>query len=387
MIAIPVLHVITDLSTGGTQMALLRLLRGIDRNRFAPHVCCLLDGTTPVARAIRELDIAVTGLGMTSVGRAGALWRFYRLIETTRPVIVHAWLFHAVLLSRLVGRMAGVEIVISSRRNVNLGNSVREMLNRITIGIDDRVIAVSQAAGRVEIERGRASPDKVVVIPNGIDIDDYAAADPRTRAEVRRRIGIPLEARLVGTVGRLVSEKRTEGLIRAAVRVFDRFADSRLIVVGDGRERAMLERLAAELGAGERIRFLGEREDVPWLLTGLDLFALSSDEEGMPNAVLEAMASGVPVVATAVGGTSEVIEHGVSGVLVPPGDPGALAEGIESVLGSPEFAGRIAANARRRVSRMFSISYTIERTGRVYEDLVKEKFGLRFAVGEGWIET
>jgi len=162
-------------------------------------------------------------------------------------------------------------------------------------------------------------------------------------------------------------------LITAAAEVLARVPDARFLLVGDGTERVALERLARELGIAERVFFLGERRDVSFLLAGLDLFVLPSREEGMGIVLIEAMASGVPVLATATGGIVEVVEDTVSGFLVPPGDANALAESIISVLNAPRMADEMSKNARQRVAAMFSIDTMVRRTQEIYEGLLTEK--------------
>ena len=154
-----------------------------------------------------------------------------------------------------------------------------------------------------------------------------------------------------------------------------RHPEARFIIAGDGPERAALEQLSIELGLAPTTLFLGNLRNIDLcvLLTGIDIFALASREEGMPNAVLEAMATALPVVATAVGGTPEIIEHDVSGLLVPPGDVGALAASIEALLENPAKAAAMATAARHRVAESFSIETMVRRTQDLYEELLREK--------------
>lgn len=371
--SVRIVYLITGLSTGGSETALAMLLARLDRDRFHPTVVCLKNGDTPIGAEIRSLDIPVLDLDLVRPARIGALWRLYSLFHDTRPEIVHAWLFHAVVVARLLGRMAGVPIVISARQNVNLGSPFRDMVNRLTIGTDDQVIAVSEAARRVDIERAGAAREKVVVVYNGVDLGAYPPVTPQMRAEARSALGLPSGIKLVGTVARLHPSKGIDCLITAAAQVLARLPHTRFLVVGDGTERAALERLARELGIADRLFFLGERRDVSFLLPGLDLFVLPSREEGMGIALIEAMASGVPVVATATGGIVEVVEDTVSGFLVPPGDANALAATIISALNAPRLADQMSTNARQRVAAMFSINTTVRRTQEIYEALLKEK--------------
>jgi glycosyltransferase involved in cell wall biosynthesis len=370
---IGILYLITELSTGGAQVALLRLLTGLDRGRFFPTVACLYNGDGVVAQRIRALGVPVTDLGMTAKWRWDALWRLCCLLRRERPTILHTWMFHANFVGRIVGRLARVPIVVTSRRNVNIGGALREFLNRWTARLGDRVIAVCEMARQAEIERARVSPDKVVTIYNGVDTNEFAALDAQAAARARRAFGIPSGAPLVGTAGRLHRQKGFADLITALAQVREHFPAVRLLLVGDGELRGDLEAHAQALGLSEVVAFAGPRTDIPEILAGLDLFALPSLWEGLPNVVLEAMAAGLPVAATAVGGTPEVVVDGITGILVPPHDPGALARPITRLLRDPDLRCKMGQAGRERVERCFTVEQMIQRTQALYEDVLEAR--------------
>ncbi len=374
--AIPITHIITDLSTGGSQKALLRLLDGIDRRRFSPSVVCLRGGDTPLANDIRSLDVTVLGLCITGPGNALGFRRLLSFLDDVRPVIVHSWLYHAVMVSRLFGRIASVPILISSRRNINLGSSFRERLNRLTLGIDDRIIAVSDAARQVEIELGGADPRRVVTIVNGVESGNTVSVDPAGKTRLRHEAGATAAETVIGTVGRLHREKGLDVFLEAAAEVLVSRPETRFVIVGSGPDRAALESLSDTLGIASNVALLGERSDVTNLLSAMDLFVLSSPEEGMPNVVLEAMAAGLPVVATGVGGTPEVVADGKTGLLVPPGDPPRLAGAITTMLADPDRMRMMGREGLRRVRECFRIETMVERTEELYEEVLSEKLGI-----------
>ena len=375
-----VLHLITELSTGGAQTALLRLLTGLNRDRFFPTIACFYNGDKIVAQQIRALGIPVTDLGMTTKWRLDALWRLYRLLRRERPTILHTWMFHANIPGRVLGRLASVPIIITSRRNENIGGVLRERLNRWTARLDDRVIAVCELARQAEIERATVSPEHVVTIYNGIDAQQFSATNPQVVAQVRQAFGIPVDALLVGTVGRLHRQKGFTDLLTAIAQVQEHILTVRLLLVGDGELRDDLEIQAQSSGLSDVVTFTGARSDVPEILAGLDVFVLPSLWEGMPNVVLEAMAASLPVVATAVGGTPEVVVDGVTGLLVPPRDPDALAQAITRLLRDPDLRRKMGRAGRERVERHFGVERMVQATEALYEELVGEKMGLE------WIE-
>jgi sugar transferase (PEP-CTERM/EpsH1 system associated) len=366
---IDVLHLITELSTGGAQTALLRLLAGLDRDRFRPAVACLYNGDKPVAQRIRSLGIPVTDLRMTAKWRLDALWRLYCLLRQQRPDILHTWMFHANFPGRLLGRLAGVPIIITSRRNEDIGGALRERLNRWTARLDDRVIAVCEVARRAEIERARVSPEHVVTIYNGIDVERFSATDGDLVIRVRRELGIPAGVPLIGAVGRLHPQKDFAGLLDSLTEVQKYVSPVRLLLVGEGELRDDLETRARSLGISGIVTFAGFRSDVAEILAACDVFVLPSLWEGMPNVVLEAMAVGLPVVATQVGGVPEIVLDGETGLLVPPGDSETLAQALIRLLRDPDLRSRMGRAGRRRVEQHFSANQLVLETEALYEAL------------------
>jgi sugar transferase (PEP-CTERM/EpsH1 system associated) len=369
---IPIFHLITELDIGGAQNALLRLLAGLDRDRFSPTVACLYNGDRVVAQEIRRLGVPVADLGMTAKWRLDAFWRLYSLLRRQRPTILHTWMFHADLLGRVLGRLAGVPIIITSRRNENIGGALRERLNRWTAHLSDRVIAVCELVRQAEIKRTRVSPEHVVTIYNGVDVEQFSAVNVQAAARVRHIFDVPIDVLLVGSVGRLHPQKDFATLLAAITQVRKHIPTVRLLLVGDGELRDELESQARSLGLSEIVTFVGSRTDVPQILAAVDVFTLSSLWEGMSNAVLEAMAAELPVVATAVGGTPEVVVDGVTGLLVPPHDPTSLARALTTLLREPALRRKMGQAGRERVQEQFSVERMVCRTEALYTEVLRE---------------
>lgn len=391
---IAVLHLITELSTGGAQLALYRLLSGLDREAFAPRVACLYNGNGEVAQRIRALGIPVTDLGMAAKWRLDAFARLYRLLRREKPLILHTWMFHANIPGRVVGRLAGVPILISSERTMEMESRPRLWLNRLTAPLADRVICVSQRVAEFAIQTIGLPPARLVVIPNGIPMSQFTNLP--TPSQARAALGLPLQATLIGTVSRAHPVKGLEVLLEAFAQRLHSPTDTQrstdtqringvggayirsagenpladLLIAGDGPELTALQALALRLGLEERVTFLGQRSDIPLILAALDLFVLPSRHEGMPNAVLEAMAAGLPVVATAVGGTPEVVVDGITGLLVPPHDPLSLANALSRLLDDAELRGRMGAAGRQRVQKDFSQTEMVRKTERLYREVM-----------------
>jgi glycosyltransferase involved in cell wall biosynthesis len=339
----------------------------MDRDRFVLAVACLYGSDGSIADEIRALGIPVLDLGMTSKWRWDALTKLYRLLRRERPTILHTWMFHANIPGRVLGRLAGVPIIISSERTMGMESCWRYSINRMTNRWTDRVVCVSQQVADFVVNHIGIPKDKIVVIPNSTIIPDLERLPSKRQA--RTGLGLPLDRVLVGTVARLDPVKRLDVLLRALTSLPDTYA----VIVGGGPERAGLAALSEDLRLTDRVHFAGQQENVwPWL-AALDVFALSSDWEGMPNALLEAMAAGLPAIATAVGGTPEVVVDGVTGLLVPPHDPTALAEAIRRLLDDPNLGQRMGQAGRERVLQHFSVEQMVERTQTLYEQLLDAK--------------
>lgn len=363
---VPILYLITELSTGGAQAALLRLLKRLDRGHFSPTVVCLYNGDGAVAQEIRALGVQVFDAHMRHKADLPALLRLYRHIRRVRPTILHTSLFHANLPGRILGRLAGVPIVICSERTMAMEREWRYRLNRWTIMLVDRVIAVSANVRDFCVSHIGLPAEKLVVIPNGVELPEQPLL---SRQEARARLGLPLDTLLVGAVSRLDPVKGVDCLLQA----FSRVDDAHLIVVGDGPERAALEASAARLDIALRVYWAGFQRDIFRWLPAFDVFVQPSFHEGLPNTVLEAQACGLPVVATAVGGTPEVVVDGVTGLLVPPRDPDALAQAITRLLNDPDLRHAMGQAGRERVEKHFSVEQMVRQTEALYEELLSDR--------------
>lgn len=371
MAHIPIIHLITELDRGGAQTALYRLLAHSDRQRYAPHVLCLYNGDKVVAQQIRQLGIPVTDLGMTAQWRFDALWRLHRILRQERPFLLHTWMFHANIPGRVLGRLARVPVIISSERTMGQEGRFRRWLNRLSGNMPDSVICVSQqvadfAANEIGLPRA-----KLAVIRNGIDPAqfDNLPDQPTARAE----FGLPSQGNIIAAVGRPRPVKGFDYLLTAFAQIAAAYPDLHLVFVGDGPDKRPLQTAAQQLPDANRVLFLGDQQEIPRLLAGVDMLVLPSLWEGLPNVVLEAMAARLPVVATAVGGTPELITHNETGLLVPPQNPEALAEAISQLLDHPEQAAQMGQNGRQRAAEQFTIERMVEQTEALYERLLREK--------------
>jgi len=376
---IQVAHIITGLGTGGAESMLLKLLSHTDRRRFSSRVYSLIGSSSAIADRIKALGVPVTSFSMTrEVPDPRAIVRLGRQLRASGADIVQTWMYHADLVGSVASKLArtGAPIVW----NIRQGNLDRELNRprtlalirlcaRLSAWIPDTIICCSSDARRVHSSIGYCDA-KIRVIGNGFDTDIFRP-DPAARRAVRAELGIPDHATVIGLVARFDPQKDHRTFFGAAARLADRRPHVHFVLCGNGitPDNSQLAEWIDTAGLRDVCHLLGERTDVPRLLTALDIASLSSRGEGFPNVLGEAMACGVPCVATNVGDSAVII--GDTGRVVPPRDPAALAEGWEELL-ALDRAGLadLGARARRRVVERFSIGAVVESYEQAYEEIV-----------------
>jgi glycosyltransferase involved in cell wall biosynthesis len=302
-----------------------------------------------------------------------ALWSLYRLFRQVRPDIVHSRTAKARFLAPLAARVAGVDLVVQTIHGFSFNNEIDERralyiaLERLAAWLCHCNVVVSEADLEEGERLGIFKPGTAAIIRSGVDLRKVQSADPAATAEVRRRYA-PGDTRLVTLVGRLTSPKTPEVFVDAAAMVLKDHPATTFLVVGDGEKREDLEAQIRRLGVEGKVVLAGLRSDVPEILAASDITVHSSTHEGLPKTVLEGMAAGTPVVATAVGGVPAVVEHGVSGLLVDPLDPAQLAHAISILLHDEPLRRRLAAAASSALEEL-TIDRTVADTEQLYDRL------------------
>ena len=326
--------------------------------------------------------IPVPGL-RNEAGRIADLRAFvnlYRLCRVQRPDIVHCHTFKDRILGAMAARLAGVPATVVTFHGTPFRGHFTGLTAKVVLSADrfvgqrlaHAVIAISERQREELIELAIAPPERVHVVRIGLDLRPLLSAE-RVRGELRRELGLSADALLIGAIGRLVPIKRLDDFLTAARRVLSSTARIvRFVVVGDGGERRALERQARELGIASHVSFLGWRYDLARVYADLDVVALSSASEGTPACLLEGISAGVPVVATGVGGVPDIVEDGVTGLLVPAGDPGSLATALLRLVNDAELRRQLGARGRKFVFPAFDVA-TLERNMRtLYRTLVRD---------------
>ena len=307
-----------------------------------------------------------------------AIFRLARLMRQGQYQIVHTHSSKAGIVGRWAAKLAGVPIIVHTVHGWGhhdyqhpLVRFYYILLEKLTLPITDKLIAVTSKDIDKGLRDGIGQRGDYVVIRSGIELDRFGHPQVQ-RDETRAAWGIPLDAPLIGSVTRLSPQKAPLDFVRAAALVAQRYPNAYFMMVGDGPLRSEVEQLAAELGIAERLVLTGLRRDVPELLAAFDLFALSSLWEGLPRVLLQAMATSLPIVATACDGSAEAIETGVNGFLVPPGEPAQLAERLCQLLDQPALAQQMGAAGYARVEE-FSDRGMVKAIAALYAELLKTK--------------
>ena len=371
-----VLHVINRLDTGGTEYGVLKLMEGLDRDLFEHRVCTLRGFDPQVARR-RNLEDKVFVAGRSDSRLQFPVFRLARIMRAYRPHIVHSRNWGAIE-AIPAARLAGVPVAIHSEHGYEVDMLAglparRRLLRRAFYAMADSVFAVTEELRAYHARQAWFSPARIQVLYNGVDTRRFAPR-PEVRARLREQLGLPAGSFVVGTVGRLVPIKDHLTLMKAAESLARRGVQTSLLLVGTGPEQARLERAAqacAELGS--RVVFAGAAENVHELLNAMDVFVLPSLCEGMSNTLLEAMASGLPVVATRVGGNPELVEEDRSGWLFRPGDVNGLSDRLEHLAGSRELRRQLGAAARLRAVTRFGLDRMLEGYRTLYVELARRR--------------
>jgi glycosyltransferase involved in cell wall biosynthesis len=361
-----VCFVIDELAAAGTESQLLALIRHLDRRRVRPYLC-LLRGDKPLSQALEPDDCPILRLDVRALRHPRTLlraWRFLRFLRRERIDVVQAYFADSSYFAIPLAWLAGVRHRLRTRNNLGhwltpLHRRLGRLLNVLISG----TITNCQAARRALLAAERPRADSVVVLENGVDLERFHDLPPLT---ARAASAAPR----VGVVANLRPVKGLDIFVAAAAQVHACHPRAVFTVAGTGELRAELERQAAARGLAEHFHLAGGVADVPAFLAGLDVAVLCSHAEGMSNALLEYMAAGRAIVATRVGAATELIEDGVHGLLVPPGDAERLAEAMRRLLDERGLAQRLGAAARRRALQRHSREAMVRRFTEFYEGLV-----------------
>ncbi|MCM8812070.1 MAG: glycosyltransferase [Candidatus Omnitrophica bacterium] len=363
-----IVHVIDDLGLGGAQRQLVELLKGLQAMGHETEVIALSEKKASYVQAVQQMGVPLTLIPHEGTWSWGTYRRVKQALAQSRPQIVQTWLFTADLYGRLAARRAGVPHIVSTVRSVEPDKPLHYVwADRFLKRWTDRFIVNARAVGDVLRSREGVGSQKISVIYNGLDPALFSPCG--ANGSFRREIQVQADVPLIGIVGRLAPVKDHETFLQAASLVLRNAPEALFLIVGDGDRKERLEKLAVDLGIQKSVRFFQSRQELAGLYGALDLLAVSSVYEGCSNVILEAMAAGKPVVATAVGGNPELVVPEETGLLVPPKKPQKLAAAIQRLIADPALRRRMGERARRRVEEEFTLQRMVQQTLLVYEEL------------------
>jgi sugar transferase (PEP-CTERM/EpsH1 system associated) len=371
-----VLHVLNRLATGGTENIVLQLVGGLSASTFE-HRLAALRGMDP---GLEQAKIPGGGLlleGKADSGFEFMVLRLARVMRAYRPHIVHSRNWGAIE-AVPAARLAGVPVAVHSEHGYELDMlgglpKRRRIIRRVAYSMADAVFTVTRELRNFHAEQAWFSTDRMRVIYNGVDTQRFAPR-PELRTTLRKQFGLPENRFVVGTVGRTVAIKDHPTLLRAVELMASQGIDAHALLVGSGPELERNRQIVRDSPAlAGRVTFVGSCDQVPDLLNTMDAFALTSISEGMSNTLLEAMATGLPVVATAVGGNPEVVVEDASGWLFRPGDAEALSSRLTFLASQADMRRRFGDAARERVIARFSLARMLDEYSQLYLELAARR--------------
>lgn len=366
----------SSLERGGAERQVVELANALEPTRYHVHVVSL-SIENPLASDLRDAASRLIVVPKQRKFDLQLVFKIARLLRQLRTDVVHSFMFDAEIVGRLAGRLARVPAVICSNRCPHHGRrGFKRWVSRMTEPCFDMMIANSWAGMAFERDEQRVDASKLCVVSNGIDVNRF---HPGRRDDVRAALGIGTDTVAIGMFAHFRGNKDHATLIDAFAKLPRKPQPIRLILIGgadgtgpefiQGRCRAQVDRL----GLADRVVFLGARSDVRELYHAVDIKVLSTLFEGTPNVVLEAMASGLPVVASDVSDNRRIIQDGISGFIVPPRDPAALADRLKQLIDDVDLRARLGASARQRAEREYSVSTLARRTAAVYLSVLLNK--------------
>jgi L-malate glycosyltransferase len=368
---IAVCHIVSGDLWAGAEAQLAALLRTLSRN---PGFClsAILLNQGRLAEELRECGLDVKVIPESKNSFASILSEAAKFLRARRVQILHSHRYKENLLAALAAWQCHIPIVIRTQHGAPEPFAGFRALKQTALQGVDRLVAryatdcIISVSGDLERRLARCvSKDKIALIPNGLDTSTVSSG--LSVAEAKTRLGIPAENPVLGYAGRLAPIKRLDIFIAAAGEIRSRFPEAKFVIVGDGSEKFALHQAVQAARLNDRFVFLGHRDDVYDVLRAFDLFVLTSDHEGLPIALLEALHLRVPVVARRVGGIPEVVQHGLSGLLVDSPDPRALAEACIKLLRANDLRLRLADAGALRVAQHFSAERTAALTAELYQ--------------------
>ena len=365
---IKVCYLIGQLGKGGAEKQLYELIKGINRKEFDPLVISLSQGGH-WGKEIRKLNIQLTELQRRKSFEFARLFKLIKILKAEKPDIVHSYMFSANSYGRIAAIIGRVPLIIASERNVaEVGKDKGKFdiyIDKLLAAFSQGIICNSDKASSSLVEKYSFNRKKVFTVHNGIDINDFLKQRNYSSSKKSKR-------KVIGTVGSLCPQKNHRLFLDMAKIVLERSENKQIkfLIIGRGPLRNELERYSKGLSIEANVVFTGEREDILELLQSMDVFVMTSLYEGLPNAIIEAMAAGVPVVATDVGGNSELVINRETGFLCRSNDAKALVEKVIGLISNENAAQQLGKKGREKIVKEFTVEKMVNQTENIYRELL-----------------
>jgi glycosyltransferase involved in cell wall biosynthesis len=362
----------TSAKISGAEKNILPLVK---INEFDFFVCTLKSEKEGLLlRKARELGAETVDLGINFKWEIWKLIKLFFVLKKTKPDIIQSFLFFDNIIARIIGKIAGVPVIISGIRNVQVDRSkFRNFIEKNTVGLADYIVSNSEAGKKLMIEREKFPEGEIKVIYNGVNTESFCSENNLNLINLIGRNAAKASP-VIGYVGRVIKQKGLDYLIKSFVEIKRDFKNSILIIIGDGEDKKEFEKLSKKLKVKNDVYFTGRKEKAWRYMKLFDVFILPSFSEGFPNVIMEAMACGTPVIATNVGGISELVKNNQNGFLVDPRNEKTLTDKINYVLNLPlEEKKEIIRNAQENIRKNFSVEKMVREYQLLYEKILKEK--------------
>ncbi len=370
---IRLMHLIHELGTGGAENGIINIVNHIDHTRFKTSICAFAGGGSQTER----VDMSRTDLAELNKHPGNDFTlpiRLCRLFRKWKPHIVHTHAWGTLCEGAIGAKLARVPVIIHGEHGTIQDRQRNIPIQRFFWNLTDQILSVSHAHRDRLAKTINYPSDKIEVIINGVDTVCFSAQ--KKNESIRKELGIDNKDIVIGTVGRLVPVKNHSMLIEAFAIISRRYSNIKLVLVGDGPLKSELIKLSDSLEISSNVVFTGRRDDIPEILRCMDIFVLSSHSEGMSNTILEAMSSGLPVIATDVGGNPSLVDKDITGLLVESEKPGSLAELLSRLIDCPELRIKMGNAGRKRVEQKFSLQAMVKNYENLYMKLIKKACSL-----------
>jgi len=371
----PIIWMIDSLGPGGAEQLMPSILKNLKQAGFNVRICALqIRAGNPIASELERLGLPVDLVPILNLRQPFNLFHILRYLRLHRPQLLHTQLEFADILGTVAAKILGIPSV-STVHTLDAFPEKKSAWGRMKLRwfllgkYCNCVIAVSEKTRLHYLQSGRLHQDKVITLYNGVDISRFKNTDASQIAKTKQALRLPLNSKVIITVAVLREPKGIQFMIEALPAILEQFPDVHYLIVGDGEYGAALSDLATVLDIKKHITFAGHRTDIPDLLACCDIFVLPTLKDALPTVLIEALAAERPIVASDVGGVPEIIENGVNGLLVAPGDPSQLADACLQLLKDNELISQIVMAGNKTVRQRFNIDSQIEQLSGMYEEL------------------